>query len=58
MSQVKVKVLRAFRIGGEPQDVKKVIEVSPSLAAELIANGKAEKFVPRAKPEEKKEADK
>ncbi len=53
MSTVKVKVLRAFCVGGEPQKVGAVIEVSPSVAAELIGYRKAEKVVAEAKPSAK-----
>jgi len=56
MSHVNVKVLRAICIGGEAQAVGKVLEVSPALAAELVANGKAEKVAAEDKPAAKASA--
>lgn len=50
MSHVNIKVLRAICIGGEVQAVGKVLEVSPALAAELVAYGKAERVSAEDKP--------
>ena len=42
---IKVTVTRAFCLAGLRQEVGTVVDVTPALAAELVANGKASREV-------------
>ncbi|MEY2654033.1 MAG: hypothetical protein RLZZ524_1061 [Pseudomonadota bacterium] len=50
MTKTRIKVARSFMHQGKPQPVGTVLEVSASLATELVAMGKATKYDPPAKP--------